>query len=460
MPEQTLWTPQAWIAGRWQPSVLLDVDAQGRWGAVAAGVTNPPAHARRLAGPLLPGLVNAHSHAFQRAFAGLSERRTSESDDFWSWRERMYRVALRITPQQMRAIAAQLYLELLRGGYTQVCEFHYLHHDLSGKPYADLATMGWAVADAAQQAGIGLTLLPVLYQRAGFAQPELRDDQRRFAGSAEMVRALARTVSTSGRANINAGVAVHSLRAAGRPAIRELTGLVGDEDMPIHIHVAEQTAEVDDCLKATGRRPIAYLCAELAPDRRWQLVHATHTSAAEIDAVARSGAGIVICPATEGNLGDGLTDLAGWLDAGVPMAIGSDSHGVRNWPEELRWLEYGQRLVHRKRNVAALPGRQDATAARLFDAALHAGATAAGQPAWGLVTGARADALVIDSAAPALLGIPATHQLDALVFASGEPVLHEVIVAGAVALQGGRHPDQDTIARNFEAAMQAIWSGD
>ena len=235
--------------------------------------------------------------------------------------------------------------------------------------------------------------------------------------------------------------------------------LVGDEDIPIHIHVAEQTAEVDDCLKATGRRPIAYLCAELAPDPRWQLVHATHATAAEIEAVARSGAGIVICPATEGNLGDGLTDLAGWLDAGVPMAIGSDSHVVRNWPEELRWLEYGQRLVHRKRNVAALPGRQSATAARLFDAALGAGAAAAGQAAWGLVTGARADALVLDAAAPALLGIPATHQLDALVFASAEPALHEVIVAGAVALQGGRHPDQDTIARNFEAAMQAIWNG-
>ena len=460
MPEQSLWAPQAWITGRWQPSVLLEVDAQGRWGAVSSGVTHPPTHARRLAGTILPGLVDAHSHAFQRAFAGLSERRESESDDFWSWRERMYRVALRITPQQMRAIAAQLYVELLRGGYTQVCEFHYLHHGISGKPYADPATMSWAVADAAQDAGIGLTLLPVLYQRAGFAQSALRDDQRRFAGTAAMVRDLSHAVAGSGRANVNTGVAVHSLRAAGETAIAELMGLVGDADMPIHIHVAEQTAEVDDCVKATGQRPIAYLCAELAPDRRWQLVHATHATAAEIDAVARSGAAIVICPATEGNLGDGLTDLAGWLDAGVPMAIGSDSHVVRNWPEELRWLEYGQRLVHRKRNVAASPGRQSATAARLFDAALGAGAAAAGQTTWGLVTGARADALVLDAGAPALLGIPATHQLDALVFASAEPAFHEVIVAGASVLQGGRHPIQDTIARNFEAAMQAIWNSE
>jgi formimidoylglutamate deiminase len=458
--KRTLWAPQAWIDGRWQSSVLLDIDDQGRWGDITTGVDPAPSHARQLSGPLLPGLVDAHSHAFQRAFIGLSERRESESDDFWSWRERMYRVALRITPQQMRAIAAQLYVELLRGGYTQVCEFHYLHHDLDGTVYADPATMGWAIADAAQDAGIGLTLLPVLYQRAGFTQPALRDDQRRFAGSPTLVHELCRSMQASGRANVNAGVAVHSLRAAGKPAIQELMALVGDTPMPVHIHVAEQTAEVDDCLHATGRRPIDYLCAELAPDARWQLVHATHATAHEIEAVARSGAGIVICPATEGNLGDGVTDLAHWLKAGVPMAIGSDSHVVRNWPEELRWLEYGQRLVHRKRNVAAQPGQQPATAARLFDAALAAGGAACGQTAWGLVGGARADALVLDASAPALLGVPASHRLDALVFGSGEPALSEVIVAGQVAMQNGRHPGQDAIARDFEAAMQEIWRAD
>ncbi len=456
----SLWAPQAWIDGRWQFSVLLDIDSQGRWGRITADVVQAPAHARKLAGPLLPGLVDAHSHAFQRAFIGMAERRESESDDFWSWRERMYRVALRITPQQMRAIAAQLYVELLRGGYTQVCEFHYLHHDLDGRAYADPAMMGWAIADAAQDAGIGLTLLSVLYQRAGFTQPRLRADQRRFAGSPAMVHAFCRTIQASDRTNLNAGIAVHSLRAAGQPAIRELMRMVGETPMPIHIHVAEQTAEVDDCLQATGRRPIDYLCAELAPDARWQLVHATHVTAPEIDLVARSGAGIVICPATEGNLGDGLTDLAGWLNAAVPMAIGSDSHVVRNWPEELRWLEYGQRLVQRKRNVAAMPGRQASTAARLFDAALSAGGAASGQPAWGLVRGARADALVLDATAPALRGIPASHQLDALVFGSGEPNLCEVFVAGRIAMQAGRHPEQEKIARSFEIAMREIWRAD
>ncbi len=458
MPDHRLWAEQAWIDGRWQAAVLFDVDAQGCWSRITAGVSTPPADARQLPGPVLPGLVDAHSHAFQRAFVGLSERRASESDDFWSWRERMYRVALRITPAQMRAVATQLYLELLRGGYTQVCEFHYLHHTPDGTPYADPATMCWSLADAAQHAGIGLTLLPVLYERAGFARPQLQPDQRRFAGSPDMVLALARAVRAGGRRHLDAGVAIHSLRAASLPSILALVQQVGQEAMPIHVHVAEQTGEVDDCVASTGYRPIQYLCDTLAPDARWQLVHATHASAREIDSVARSGAGIVICPATEANLGDGLTDLAGWLRAGVPMAIGSDSHVVRNWPEELRWLEYGQRLLHRKRNVAAAPGLQDATAARLFDAALAAGGPAAGQPRWGLVAGARADALVLDTRASALLGIAPGHRLDALVFAGTEPVLREVLVAGAVVLRDGRHADEAAIADAFDQAMQVLWS--
>lgn len=458
MPECSLWAEQAWIASRWQSKVLLDIDTQGCWSRITCGVATPPPHARVLPGPVLPGLVDAHSHAFQRAFVGLSERRASESDDFWSWRERMYRVALRITPDQLLAVAAQLYLELLRGGYTQVCEFHYLHHDPSGQPYADPATLCWALADAARHSGIGLTLLPVLYQRAGFARPALQHDQRRFASTPTMVMELARAVQSRGQPQLQAGVAIHSLRAADAASIQALLKQVGGDAMPIHIHIAEQTGEVDDCLQSTGRRPIQYLCDTLAPDARWQLVHATHATPREIEAVARSGAGIVICPATEANLGDGLTDLAGWLNAGVPMAIGSDSHVVRNWPEELRWLEYGQRLLHHKRNVAAAPGQQEATAARLFDAALAAGGTAAGISRWGLVAGARADALVIDSRAPAQLGIAPSHRLDALVFAGGEPALREVLVAGQVMLQDGRHRSQDAIADTFADAMQDLWS--
>ncbi|HYN58655.1 MAG TPA: formimidoylglutamate deiminase [Rubrivivax sp.] len=453
--EALLWASRAWIGGRWADSVLLRAGADGHWAEIRVGVAAPP-QAHELAGPVLPGLVNTHSHAFQRAFAGLSERREGEHDDFWSWRERMYGVALHITPAQLRAVAAQLYTELLHGGYTQVCEFHYLQHDLDGRPYADPLTLCWALADAAADAGIGLTLLPVLYQRAGFAQPGLRKDQRRFATDAQHVLALYRGLRDSRRPLLNAGVAIHSLRAATPASMAQLVDGLGD--VPIHIHVAEQSAEVKDCLQATGLRPIEWLERHTPLDARWQLVHATHSTREEIDAVARSAAGVVICPSTEGNLGDGLADLPGWLAAGVPLSIGSDSHVTRAWPEELRWLEYGQRLHLRQRNVSAAPGAgEPATAARLFSRALAAGGSAAGLARWGLEPGARADLLVIDSADTSLLGLPADRLLDALVFSSPGLPFRDVLVAGRWVLQHHRHALHTDHAARFVEAMQALW---
>jgi formimidoylglutamate deiminase len=454
-----LWAERAWLPGGWQSHVLLEAGADGRWAEVTAGIRTAPAGATIVAGPLLPGVVNAHSHAFQRAFAGLAEQRASAADDFWSWRDRMYGVALRVTPEQLRAIAAQLYVELLRGGYTQVCEFHYLQHDRDGRPYADPLALSWALADAAQDAGIGLTLLPVLYERAGFAQPQLRDDQRRFRTTAQGVWAAQQAVAASGRALLNAGVAIHSLRAAAPASIAALQALAEGFDGPIHIHVAEQTAEVDDCLAATGARPIEWLARQRLLDPRWQLVHATHALRAEIDAVAASGAGVVLCPSTEGNLGDGLADLPGWLDAGVPLTVGSDSHVTRDWREELRWLDYGQRLALRRRNVAAAPqSGEPSTAQRLLSRITPAGAKACGEPAWGLVAGARADALVVDARDASLLGIPAARLLDALVFSSPSAPLRDVMVAGRWAVRDGRHAHADAIARRFERAMQEIWA--
>jgi formimidoylglutamate deiminase len=449
------WAPRAWIDGRWADAVLLRAGVDGRWDEIHPGTAAPP-HAEVLAGPVLPALVDAHSHAFQRAFAGLSERRDRAQDDFWSWRDRMYRVALRITPEQLRAVAAQLYAELLRGGYTQVCEFHYLQHDVDGKPYADPLALSWALADAAADVGIGLTMLPVLYESAGFTQPALRDDQRRFATDAAAVRALQRGLDRSGRPLLNAGVAVHSLRAAAPASIARLVDGLGD--VPIHIHVAEQTAEVDDCLLATGQRPIEWLARHAGLDARWQLVHATHSTREEIDAVARSGAGVVICPSTEGNLGDGFADLPGWLQAGVPMAIGSDSHVTRAWPEELRWLEYGQRLLHRQRNVGAAPAEgEPATAARLFGRALRAGGTAAGFERWGLSAGARADLLVLDTQDTSLLGLPAERLLDALVFSSPGRPFRDVMVAGRWALRDHQPRGGVDLPTRFAAAMRELW---
>ena len=426
--QDLLWAPQAWVGGRWRERVVLEIGSDGHW----LGVTPEqpcPAGATVLAGAALPGLVNAHSHAFQRAFVGLAETRSGEHDDFWSWRDRMYGVALRITPAELRRVATHLYRELLAGGYTQVCEFHYLQHDAEGRPYADRAEMCWALADAARDAGIGLTLLPVLYERAGFKAPNLRDDQRRFKTDVADVLALQSNIAAAHRPLLNAGVAVHSLRAARAQSVQALAAAVGD--VPIHIHIAEQTAEVDDCLAATGARPIAWLAANVPLDARWQLVHATHSTPSEIDAVARSGAGVVLCPGTEANLGDGFADLPGWLAAGVPLTVGSDSQVTRAWPEELRWLEYGQRLLHRRRNVAADPaGGEPSSAARLFNRVLQGGAQAAGLAHWGLQPRARADLLVVNAQDAALREIDGAHLLDATVFAAPAAPFSAVLVAG------------------------------
>ena len=458
MTEQALWAPRAWIDGRWVEAVLLAVDARGHWAGITPGTPKPEFGATVLAGPVLPGLVNAHSHAFQRAFVGLAERRDTDTDDFWSWRDRMYGVALALTPPQLQAVAQQLYLELLCGGYTHTCEFHYLQHREDGQPYDDPATLSWALADAAQQAGMGLTVLPVLYQRAGFNQATLRGDQRRFASSPDSVHALCQAINASGRPLLGAGVAIHSLRAATADGIAALLRHVGDQHLPIHIHVAEQTQEVTDCLQATGARPIEWLARERLLDDRWQLVHATHATPNEIESVAHRDAGVVLCPSTEANLGDGLSDLPAWLDAQVPLAIGSDSQVARCWAHELRWLEYGQRLGLRQRNVAAAPALgQGATAARLFDAVLAGSGRAAGLRQWGLVPGARADALVLDTEAPGVLGLPGAQHLDALVFGTDAPALREVYVAGQRVVVNGRHVNQDAISSQFRQAMAELW---
>lgn len=452
------WATWAWVEGRWQADVLLSVGADGHWQDIRVGQAQAEG-ATRLSGPVLPSLVDTHSHAFQRAFAGLAEQREAGDDDFWSWRDRMYGLALKLSPEQLRAVAAQLYSELLAGGYTQVCEFHYLQHAPDGSAYADELAMSWALADAAAEVGIGLTLLPVLYARSGFGQPGLREDQRRFKTDAAWVWAASQRINAAQRPLLNAGVALHSLRAANADDVQALQALVGEADIPIHIHISEQQQEVRDCVAATGQRPMAWLCNQYKPDARWHLVHATHSTREEIAQVAASGASVVICPGTEGNLGDGLIDLPGWLAAEVPISIGSDSHVTRNWVEELRWLEYGQRLGLQQRNVAAAPGRQPSTAARLFEAARQGSAAPAGFKQWGLLPGARADFLVLDAAASGLAGLPPAALLDGLLFASQGQVLREVYVAGRLRLQPGGAVDcaaQDEVRAHFVAVMAEL----
>jgi len=464
-----LWAPRAWVGNRWCERVVLEAGADGTWQRVEAGVPPPPG-ASILAGPALPGLVNAHCHAFQRAFAGLAERRQVNQDDFWSWRDSMYRVAGRVGVAQQQAIAAQLYVELLRGGFTHTCEFHYLHHarDAAGGAIAPEASgtpraMAQAIAAAAGETGMGLTLLPAVYERAGFGQSGPRDDQRRFVADAAAVLRLRdelradAAVATGAGPKVRVGIALHSLRAATPAAIERLQA--GSDDAPIHIHVAEQLQEVDDCLEATGLRPIDWLCRNAALDRRWQLVHATHATTAEIEAVARSGAGVVLCPSTEANLGDGIADLPSWLKHGVALSLGSDSNVTRSALEELRLLEYSQRLARRVRCVAAAPQEfEPSTAERLWSRVLRGGAAAAGFSAWGLQAGARADLLVVDTSAPSLLGIAPSHALDAMVFSSPNRPFRDVLVAGRWVTREHRTPGAAAIAARFAEAMQELWA--
>ncbi|HEX2546314.1 MAG TPA: formimidoylglutamate deiminase [Ramlibacter sp.] len=451
MPEARRWyAPRAWVQGAWADDVLLAADAGGHWCEVRTGCTQVERQGcQPLAGPVLPGLVNAHSHAFQRAIAGLTETSAQGHDDFWSWRDRMYVAALRITPQQMEAVAAFLYAELLAAGYTQVCDFQYLHNDVDGQPYADPAEMSQALVRAARRVGIGLTLLPTLYMRYGFGAAGLREDQRRFASTPDSVLRIAQAVRSNADARVTAGVALHSLRAVDAGALREATQAA--QGWPVHIHVAEQQQEVDDAVRHLGCRPVEWLLQNVPLDARWNLVHATQANAAELRALAPTGAAIVLCPTTEANLGDGVFDLPSWLQARGAWSIGSDSHASRSWCEELRLLEASQRLVLRQRNVAARSAGQPSTAGVLFEGALRGGSAAAGLPLGGLAVGQRADFMVVDEDAPALLGVPAEHTLGALVFSSPEGKPARVFVAGEECRTG--LPREE-----FARAMREIWA--
>jgi formimidoylglutamate deiminase len=414
---ERLFARRAWIDGAWARDVLL-VAEQGRWSQVLAGADDAQrAGARVVEQPLLPTLVDAHSHAFQRAIAGLTERSpVGERDDFWSWRDRMYQVALTVSPDDVERIATRLYRELVGSGYSHVCEFHYLHNDRDGRPYADPAEMAWALVRAAQAAGIGLTLLPTLYMRSGFGAAGLRDDQRRFASSVESVLRIAQAVNerAGGSPLLNAGVALHSIRAVDEGALREVAQAARAAGWPVHIHIAEQQREVDDCVQHHGRRPIEWLLDTVPLDARWNLVHATQAAPQELQGVRDTGASIVICPTTEANLGDGVFDLVTWLQLGGSWSIGSDSHVCRDWREELQLLEYSQRLVRRERNVAARAAGRESTAAVLFEGALQGGKAAIGANACGFVVGARASWQVLPVDDPLL---PSDgFELDAAIF--------------------------------------------
>ncbi|MGH8033055.1 MAG: formimidoylglutamate deiminase [Luteimonas sp.] len=395
----------------------------------------------------LPGIANLHSHAFQRAMAGMAERQTDASDSFWTWRETMYRFAARFDPESLHAVASQLYVEMLEAGYTSVCEFHYLHHAPDGQRYGDPAAMSRALIAAARDTGIRLSLLPVLYMTGGFDGRALSDRQRRFGHDLDAYLRLLDTLRTETGDALRIGCALHSLRAVPPDAMRAvLKALPGD--CRIHIHIAEQIGEVQDCLAMRGARPVEWLLANAAVDACWTLVHATHLSADETVAIARSGATVALCPTTEANLGDGLFPLRAYLDAGGAFGIGSDCNSSVSPVEELRWLEYGQRLITRQRNVAVRAHSPS------VGETLLRGVQASAASATGFTAGD--DHLVLDGAAPMFAGATEHDAIDRWIFAGNGTAVRDVVVAGRQVVAQGRHRDRDAVAARYVAAMHAL----
>ncbi len=453
-----LFAGHALLPSGWARNVLLRWDESGRLHAVQAGA-EPPQGVAHAPGPLLPAMPNLHSHAFQRAFAGLTEFRGQDQDSFWSWRDLMYRFAARITPESLEAIATWLYVEMLEAGYGSVCEFHYVHHDRSGRAYADDAELSLALLRAARRTGLAMTLLPVLYQSSGFGPRPPRSDQARFIRStASMLSLLERLAPACQAQQAVLGLAPHSLRAVPADSLAEavqgLTALA--PGAPIHIHIAEQTQEVEDCLAFYGQRPVQWLLDHLPVDRRWCLVHATHMDAREYAGAAHSGAVAGICPTTEANLGDGIFDMRQWLAHGGAWGLGSDSHACVNAAEELLMLEYSQRLFLRQRNVLATTAQPQVGTA-LWLAAVQGGAQAAGRSCAGLAPGQQADFLSLDTEHPALNGLPVQALVSAHVFASQRTsAVHSLWVDGVLRVQAGRHALHDVAARDFVAARAKI----
>jgi formimidoylglutamate deiminase len=447
-----LFARHALLPQGWQGDVLIEWDGRGNLTRVAPQARPPIGVAR--AEYVVPGMVNLHSHAFQRALGGLTEKAGEGPDSFWTWRALMYRFAANITPEQIEAIAAQLFAECLRHGYTALCEFHYIQRDPAGAFYARPAEMAERIASAGQQSGMGLTLLPVLYSHSGFGEQVLTPGQARFRTDVEDVLRIVDALELLRGGQFEVGAAPHSLRAAGIDQIRELAAALPGA-RPLHIHIAEQPAEVRQSIAFSGLRPVEYLFGHIDIDARWCLVHATHLNDKETLQLARSGAVAGLCPTTEANLGDGLFPLPGYLAAGGRFGIGSDSHVSHSPVEELRWLEYGQRLVRGSRNVAATPARRD-VGLNLWQDALSGGAQASGRPVGALAAGRRADLLVLDSTHPNLEGAIDAEVLGRLVFCGNDNLVRDVLAGGRWVVQGGRHMAQEAIARRYREAINQL----
>jgi formimidoylglutamate deiminase len=453
-----------WVDGAWQTNATVSIDAAGD----VRGISTDPARARvasaRIAGLTLPGLANAHCHAFQRAIPGWTQRAVSVRDSFWSWREIMYAAATALSHEDLEAISARCYLDLLRGGYTEVAEFLYLHRLRTGNRSVRRAED--ALIASAGSVGIGLTLLPALYQHAGFGPLPPTERQRLFVRSTTQYiddwRELQGRIGHGGEVRL--GIAFHSLRAVDLDTMAEVcAGLAAETpDAPIHLHIAEQRSEVEDCIRHHGLAPIALLASRAMLDERWSLVHATHAAPAELESVAAAGATVVLCPTTEADLGDGCSEVAHLLDAGGQIAIGSDSNVCCHALSELRQLEWSERLRREQRNVLA-SAVETAVADRLFAAALAGGWSAVGRRAAGPGSPAshagralRADFVTYDAATGDWAQHPPQNYLGSLMFAPATPYPRDVMVGGRWVIENGVHANEAEIDARYRTTLTRL----
>lgn len=443
-----LWFETAYLTEGWADAVRVEVAADGCIGAIEADTAARAGDERH--GIAVPGLGNVHSHAFQRGMAGLTE----QGDDFWAWRQLMYRFLDRLEPDDVEAIAAQVFVEMIEAGFTRVGEFHCLHRAPDGQAYANIAELAERIAAAAQATGIALTLLPVFYAHGNFggAPPTLA--QRRFLndvdGFGRLLDGSRSAIRDLPEARI--GIAPHSLRAVTPEELAALLPMMPDG--PIHIHAAEQVAEVDACLAWSGKRPVEWLLDHGPVDGRWCLIHATHMTDAEVDGLAASGAVAGLCPSTEANLGDGIFPASRYRSAGGRIAIGTDSNILIDAAQELRMIEYGQRLSRRARNLLGAADRPS-VGATLFQAALEGGAQALGAEA-GFAVGNPADIVSLDPGHPSLIGRKDDLLLDGWIFAAGSGAVDTVWRRGRKWVSGGRHHRREEIGACYARVIRNL----
>ena len=453
-----LFAPDALLPEGWKSDVLIEWDDEGSLVRVAHG-EKPPQGIDKAPGPVLPGMPNVHSHSFQRAMAGLAEMRGHPTDDFWTWREEMYRLVRLLEPEDIEAISCQLYVEMLKHGYTTVAEFHYMHNDRDGNPYADRAELAHSVVGAASAAGIALTLLPVLYAHGGFGHKPLSAAQRRFGGDPAAIVEILRGVADFHlpASLLRLGIAPHSVRAVDALILTEMiaAGNRIDPTMPIHMHVSEQTGEVAECLETHGTTPLAWISDLVPVDARWCFIHSTHLTSLETRALLETGAAIGLCPTTEANLGDGIFEFFPWFEARAPWGIGGDSHVSVSPFEELRALEYSQRLRMRVRVVASEESAPD-VAANLWGAAAAGGAQAVGHPVGAIAAGRRADVVVLDGTNLDFEGLAAPARLGVAMFSGNSNRVRDVYVAGRKVVDNGRHAAEDEVSEAFRRSLRRL----